>query len=103
MRGCAGVPSTPDPTAVGSGSNGHRDMGVDFDGSYGDWYGGHEIGHTFGRKHPGFCGETQDDLANYPFPNGQLSNADGNFGGFDVGDPAQALPLAAMPACNGTT
>jgi len=97
MRGCAGVPSAPDPTAVGSGPTGTGTWGWDFDGSYGDWYGGHEIGHTFGRKHPGFCGETQDDLANYPFPNGQLSNADGNFGGFDVGDPAQALPLAAMP------
>jgi hypothetical protein len=97
MRGCAGVPSSPNPAAVGSGPTGTGTWGWDFDGSYGDWYGGHELGHTYGRLHPGFCGETADDLANYPFVNGQLSNADGNFGGFDVGDPALGLPLAALP------
>lgn len=97
MRGCAGVPATPNPAAVGSGPTGPASWGWDFDGSYGDWYCGHELGHTFGRLHPGFCGESQNDLANYPFENGQLSNADGYFAGFDVGDAVNGLPMAALP------
>jgi hypothetical protein len=50
-----------------------------------------------GRRHPGFCGETADDLDNYPFPAGQLSKTDAGFAGFDVGDPANTLPMTAMP------
>jgi hypothetical protein len=98
MRGsAAGIPSTPNPTVVASGPTGPASWGWDFDGSYGDWYGGHELGHTFGRLHPGFCGESADDINNYPFPNGQLSTNDSGFGGFDAGDPANGLPLVALP------
>lgn len=98
MRGCAaGIPGSPDPSVVASGPTGPANWGWDFDGSYGDWYGGHELGHTFGRLHPGFCGETQDDLNNYPFPAGQLSTTDAGFAGFDVGDPNNNLPLIALP------
>ncbi|MET3721825.1 hypothetical protein [Arthrobacter sp. UYEF21] len=98
MRGCtAGIPSNPDPSVVASGPTGSNSWGWDFDGSYGDWYGGHEIGHTMGRLHPGFCGETADDLVGYPFPAGQLSTTDAVFGGFDVGDPANSLPMRALP------
>ncbi|GLZ14984.1 hypothetical protein Acsp04_52190 [Actinomadura sp. NBRC 104425] len=98
MRGCAaGIPSAPAPETVASGPTGPNSWGWDFDGSYGDWYGGHEIGHTLGRLHPGFCGESQDDLNHYPFPAGQLSATDDGFAGFDVGDPANALPLRALP------
>ena len=98
MRGCAaGIPGNPDPSVVASGPTGSADWGWDFDGSYGDWYGGHELGHTYGRLHPGFCGESQDDLTRYPFPAGQLSTADSGFGGFDVGDPGNGLPMAALP------
>ncbi len=96
MRGCAGVPSTPDPSAVGSGPSGSASWGWDFDGSYADWYCGHELGHTFGRKHPGFCGESHDDPS-YPFIAGQLANADDAFVGFDVGDAAYGLAMAALP------
>jgi hypothetical protein len=97
MRGCAaGVPSTPDPGTVASGPTGPANWGWDFDGSYGDWYGGHELGHTFGRRHPGFCGETQDDLNNYPYANGQLAGSDAGFAGFDVGDPDLNFPMAAL-------
>jgi hypothetical protein len=95
----AGIPSTPDPTTVASGPTGSADWGWDFDGSYGDWYGGHEIGHTFGRFHPGFCGESADDPS-YPYANGQLADTDGSFVGFDVGDPSLNLPMVALP---GTT
>ncbi|MEU6036881.1 hypothetical protein ABZ801_15880 [Actinomadura sp. NPDC047616] len=99
MRGCAaGIPTgAPDPGTVASGPTGPNSWGWDLDGSYGDWYGGHEIGHTLGRLHPGFCGESQDDLNNYPFPAGQLSATGDGFAGFDVGDPANALPLRALP------
>jgi hypothetical protein len=96
MRGCAGVPSTPDPSAIGSGPTGPATWGWDFDGTYGDWYTGHELGHTFGRKHPGFCGETHDDPA-YPFVAGQLSNADDAYVGFDVGDASFGLAMTALP------
>lgn len=99
MRGCAAVPATPDPSAVGSGPAGtpFGSFSWDTDASYADWYGGHEIGHTFGRLHPGFCGETKDDLQHYPFPNGQLGGAVNSFVGFDVGDPVQGLPMTALP------
>jgi hypothetical protein len=97
MRGCAaGIPSTPAPETVASGPTGPADWGWDFDGSYGDWYAGHELGHTFGRLHPGFCGETQDDLNNYPYDNGQLGGSDASYAGFDVGDPANGLPMVAL-------
>ncbi|MFI9366128.1 hypothetical protein ACIG5E_34515 [Kitasatospora sp. NPDC053057] len=98
LRGCAsGVPATPDPTTVASSPCGAATWGWDFDGSYADWYGGHELGHTFGRKHPGFCGESKDDLQNYPFQNGQLADTPNSFVGFDVGDPQLNLPMAARP------
>ena len=100
MRGCSAIPSAPDPTAVGSGPTGNGSWGWDFDGCYGDWYTGHELGHTFGRSHPGSgCGDSSDD-PNYPFPAGQLSNADDGYVGFDVGDAALNLPMVAYP---GTT
>jgi hypothetical protein len=60
MRGCASVPDTPDASAVGAGPTGpvtnFTNFAWDTDGSFGDWYAGHEIGHTFGRAHPGLCG-----------------------------------------------
>ncbi len=97
MRGCAGVPADPSPDAVGSGPTGPGTWGWDTDGSYGDWYGGHELGHTYGRRHPGFCGESQSDLDNYPFENGQLANGNDSFIGFDVGDPANGIAMRALP------
>jgi hypothetical protein len=97
MRGCSAVPATPTPSAVGCGPTGSGSYGWDFDGSYGDWYTGHELGHTFGRVHPGFCGETADDLTNYPYENGQLGGSDASYAGFDVGDDTNGLPMAALP------
>jgi hypothetical protein len=101
MGGCAAIPSEVDPSAVASGktgdpARGSAEVNWDTDGSYGDWYAGHELGHTLGRKHPGFCRQTRDD-ENYPFVKGQLANADDAFVGFDVGDPAQNLPMVALP------
>ena len=96
MRGLAsGLPSTPDPSTVASGPTGIGNFGWDNDGSYGDWYTGHELGHTFGRFHAEFCGAGGG--AAYPFTAGQLSNADGAFVGLDVGDASHSLPLQALP------
>ena len=92
MRGLAsGIPQTPAPGTVASGPTGPSTFGWDGDGSYGDWYGGHELGHTFGRYHAEFCGAAGG--APYPFPNGQLSGPDESFVGLDVGDPGLGLPL----------
>jgi hypothetical protein len=95
MRGLAsGIPQSPAPGTVASGPTGSSTFGWDNDGSYGDWYGGHELGHTFGRFHVEFCGAIGG--APYPFPNGQLSGPDEAFVGIDVGDPALGLPLKLM-------
>jgi hypothetical protein len=56
---------------VASGPVGTGDWGWDFDGSYGDWYGGHELGHTFDRKHAEFCGAAGGDP--YPYWFGDIS------------------------------
>ncbi|MCS6847818.1 MAG: hypothetical protein RMN52_08900 [Anaerolineae bacterium] len=37
---------------VSTGPTGSNTWGWDTDGSYGDWYAAHEIGHTLGRGHP---------------------------------------------------
>lgn len=98
MRGAAaGIPSTPDPATVASGPTGPANWGWDFDGSYGDWYTGHELGHTFGRLHPGSgCGESADDPS-YPYPNGQLADANDRYVGFDVGDAVRNIPMLSLP------
>jgi hypothetical protein len=95
MRGrAAGIPQTPDPATVASGPTGPSAFPWDNDGSYGDWMGGHELGHTLGRFHAEFCGAI--DGAPYPFANGQLSDADEAFVGIDVGDPTVGLPMRVM-------
>ncbi|MFL6333272.1 MAG: hypothetical protein ACJ754_08030 [Pyrinomonadaceae bacterium] len=98
MRGGAsGLPDVPDPTAVASGPAGDPEGGWDTDGSYGDWYGAHELAHTFGRLHPGFCDGNSEDDAEFPFKDGQLSNGNGAFVGFDIGDEQHGIPMQALP------
>jgi hypothetical protein len=67
MRGKAkGIPGT-----VASGPTGPAG-GWDPDAqSYGDWYGGHELGHSYNRKHAEFCGA--EGGASYPYPGGRIS------------------------------
>jgi len=81
MRGCAkGIPSY-----MASGPTGSSTWGWDFDGSYGDWYGGHELGHSYGRYHAEFCGAGGG--IPYPYPSGRISpSLTGNTAiyGFDV-------------------
>ena len=98
MRGCsAGIPGTPQPQTVSSGPSGSDSQGWDTDGSYADWYAGHELGHTYGRSHIGSgCGDSNSDL-NYPYPEGQISPLDGAFVGFDVGDATNGIAMRALP------
>ncbi len=66
----------------------------DSDGSWGDYYGAHEIGHNFGRRHPGtastaVCKFQSKDPAGpvYPYPGARISGAlsgDDAFYGFDA-------------------
>lgn len=96
MRGQAsGIPTTADPSTVASGPTGTQTWGWDNDGTYGDWYTGHELGHTLGRFHAEFCGAAGGKP--YPFDNGQISNNNGEFVGFDCGDQNFALPMRALP------
>jgi hypothetical protein len=81
MRGkAAGIPGT-----IAAGPSGPGDWGWDFDGSYNDWYGGHEIGHTRGRSHAEFCGAGGG--AAYPYTGGRISpdlTGNGAIYGFDI-------------------
>lgn len=94
MRGCTshipgftasgptGVPGNPHSAAASAG-------GWDTDGSYGDWYGGHEIAHMFGRYHAEFCDAA--DGKPYPYPGGLISGPDFRYFGFDLGDPGNKI------------
>jgi len=99
MRGkAAGIPST-----IAAGPSGSGNWGWDFDGSYNDWYGGHEIGHTRGRYHAEFCGATGG--ASYPYPGGRISpdlTGNGAIYGFDITTRAIYPPTweDVMTYCN---
>jgi hypothetical protein len=70
------------PEAVASGPTGDTG-GWDPDGNYGDWYGGHENGHSYGRAHvqgapndpndSGGCGDEAGPDGNYPYAQGRMS------------------------------
>ena len=86
------------PCGVGNGFAG------DTDASYADWYGAHELGHTYQRRHPGFPtsppGKKQprDPLeTTFPYPDGFISDPDQRQVGFDIGDTALGLEMRALP------
>ena len=68
MRGCSGGI----PSVVASGPTGMGTWGWDNDGSYGDWYGAHELGHAYGRKHVDCAGNEAGTDGNYPYPGGKI-------------------------------
>jgi hypothetical protein len=81
MRGWSQNPGT-----VGTGPAGSGTWNWDFDGSYADWYGGHELGHTYNQGHTLGCGEGNAVLH---YPNGDISPihepyASGTLYGFDI-------------------
>ncbi|MGH9848872.1 MAG: PKD domain-containing protein [Blastocatellia bacterium] len=106
MRGCSndffGVGSGPVGVPRHNMSDPIFDLtNWDNDRSYGDWYGGHEIGHMYGRRHPGFgdCGGMQErDDPNWP---NDAAHANGSIGvfGFDFGDSSLGIdPQVYDPA-----
>jgi hypothetical protein len=100
MRGRAmGIPATPQPDTVASGPCGTPNgFAGDNDLSYADWYSAHELGHTFGRFHPGFPPGAQDASdAEFPYDNGQLSSADRKYVGYDLGDSQLGISVRALP------
>jgi hypothetical protein len=71
--------------ATPSGPTGTGTFSWDTDGSYADWYGGHEIGHSQGRGHPSSgnaCGHSASD-DDYPWADAKIGGE--GFRGFDVG------------------
>jgi hypothetical protein len=99
MRGAMG-------SRTGSGPTG-RAAAWDRDGIFGDWYAGHELGHSFGRKHvqgapggaEGACGGEEGVDANYPHPEGFISTDNAGSAalfGFDRGTGA-ARPYGLIP------
>lgn len=71
MRGCAddlpGFASSGPTGVAGAGTN----FEWDTDGTYGDWYGAHEVAHNYARFHAEFCGAAAGER--YPFANGNIS------------------------------
>jgi hypothetical protein len=59
------------PGVISAGPSGDRTFNWDFDGSYNDWYGGHEIAHNMGRYHAEFCGAQAG--TDYPYWFGRIS------------------------------
>jgi len=76
MRGC-GIPYVASgPTGSDRWADRTDDSYWDSDGSFGDWYGAHEIAHSFGRLHPASanCADnySRDDNC-YPYADGLIS------------------------------
>ena len=69
----------------------------DLDISYADWYGAHELGHTFGRSHSAIPVGVDAKDSDFPLPSGYISKADDRYVGFDVGDVNLNLPMQALP------
>ena len=99
MRGRAsGIPGVAAPDTVCSAPVGRPGgFSGDHDDSYADWYGAHELGHTFGRFHPGFpaVAQGQDDPS-FPYPGGLMSGTTDTVVGLDMGDPALGLPRRVL-------
>jgi hypothetical protein len=90
MRGCSNIGGR-----TGSGPAGCCSFPWDTDTAYTDWYGGHEIGHIYDRKHPDGGCEDSDDDGGFPFIGGHIGDTFSENQGVDVGD-ASLSPMAPM-------
>ena len=71
MRGCAaGIPAMMASGPTGTGAWGWNAW--DTDGSYGDFYGAHELGHCYGRAHTACSGSEGGPDPAYPYPGGWI-------------------------------
>jgi hypothetical protein len=96
MRGSSS--DIPGNSAAGPSGVPAGDWAWDTDGSYADWYGAHELGHTLGRYHAEFCNAV--DGVPYPYPDATIGGPAGTptrFYGLDHGDAANNLPLQVIP------
>ncbi len=82
-----------DGPGISSGPTGPT-SGWDTDGSYGDWYAGHEVGHTVGRGHVLCRGDEAGPDLKFPYAGGRIGPGDGTVEGFDGGDAALGIPRA---------
>jgi hypothetical protein len=103
MAGCSTVPDTPDARVVASGAAGNPAHHSDYPSIYWDkssiftgWYAGHEIAHTFGRAHPGKCGESHND-SYFPYEHGHLSNSPEKYVGLDMGEKTDGSSAVVLP------
>ena len=87
-------PSIPDSWSS------YSDPPWDNDGSYADWYTGHELAHTLGFRHLRPCNtpaaSSDPPFDNDPFISGSISDSNGTYFGFDVGHVGQPIPGANM-------
>ncbi len=71
MRGCA-LPALPVSSGPTGNPTGTRWAPWDTDDTYGDWYGAHELGHTYGGAHTGTHGDFVI-FRGYPYSGAQIS------------------------------
>ena len=89
MRGCSlAISDAPDASVVAAGPAGvgfpdEDRFRWDTDGSYADFYGAHELGHTFGLRHVDACGLTGDEPAPVPPDSGRVGSVSSGVAGFD--------------------
>jgi hypothetical protein len=90
MRGCGVVPSEADPSAVATSPvfPGGDDTGT---------YVGHELAHTLGRKHPGFCPD-QEGVHEDPvyYPRGVLTDILANQNGDPLDKNGVIVPIGGQ-------
>lgn len=95
MRGCSqAISDAPDASVVAAGPAGvgfpdEARFRWDTDGSYADFYGAHELGHTFGLRHVDACGQTGDEPAPVPPDSGRVGSASSGVAGFDPATRAE--------------
>jgi hypothetical protein len=95
MRGCSlAISDAPDASVVAAGPAGigfpdEERFRWDTDGSYADFYGAHELGHTFGLRHVDACRLTGDEPAPVPPDSGRVGSPSSGVTGFDPATRAE--------------